>query len=150
MTAIEFILDSYTILVLLYFVAVSVGYAILLGISFRAVQDYVHRSRTIDYQAILQSELSTPISIIAPAYNESATIVQSVHSLLSLHYPSVEVIIVNDGSEDPTLDFLIKEFALRKSHRAYFPTNPAQEVRGIYVSTKRQWDNLVVMEKLMP
>jgi cellulose synthase/poly-beta-1,6-N-acetylglucosamine synthase-like glycosyltransferase len=148
MTPFEVILESYTAIVLIYFVATSVGYAILLAISFHAVRDYVHRSGTIDYRAILQSELSTPISIIAPAYNESATIVQSVHSLLSLHYPTTEVIIINDGSKDDTLNLLINEFALRKSHRAYFPSIPTEEVLGIYRSTKRQWDSLVVIDKI--
>ncbi|MFN3538097.1 MAG: hypothetical protein ACK4Y4_11675, partial [Brevundimonas sp.] len=40
------------------------------------------------------AEASPPIALLAPAYNEALTIVQSVRSLLSLRYPSFEVIVI--------------------------------------------------------
>ena len=35
------------------------------------------------------------------------TIVESVNSLLALHYPDFEVVVINDGSKDETLKRLI-------------------------------------------
>lgn len=147
MSTAEGILNVFSYLVLLYFLTVTGGYLFLLLVSYHAVRDYMHRTRAVDYHAILRSEFSTPISILAPAYNESATIVQSVHSLLSLDYPSTEVIVINDGSTDDTLRVLTEEFSLRRSSLACFPLLATKDVRGIYVSRRRQWDNLIVVDK---
>ena len=45
-----------------------------------------------------------PVSIIVPVYNEEAVIVQALQSLLALRYSTVEIIVVNDGSTDRTLE----------------------------------------------
>src|SRR5690606_30688414 len=86
-----------------------------------------------------------PVSFIVPAYNEQATIVSSVRSLLAMHYPEFEVIVTNDGSPDATLTELKQAFDLRA-----IPPNPhrfAQHapVRGAYRS--RTNPNLVVVDK---
>jgi cellulose synthase/poly-beta-1,6-N-acetylglucosamine synthase-like glycosyltransferase len=47
--------------------------------------------------------LTPKISVIVPAYNEEMTIADSFRSVLSLNYPDIEVIFVNDGSVDQTL-----------------------------------------------
>jgi cellulose synthase/poly-beta-1,6-N-acetylglucosamine synthase-like glycosyltransferase len=52
------------------------------------------------------------ISILAPAYNEEATIISSTQSFLMLNYPSYEVIVINDGSKDKTLGKLKAAFQL--------------------------------------
>ena len=57
---------------------------------------------------------STPyvpgVSIVAPAYNEEVTVVDNVRSLLRQDYPNFEIVIVNDGSKDRTLEKLIENF----------------------------------------
>jgi len=63
---------------------------------------------------IIKSNNSLGVSIIAPAFNEGLTIISNVKSLLSQEYPKFEVIIVNDGSSDDTLEQLIQEFSLIK------------------------------------
>jgi cellulose synthase/poly-beta-1,6-N-acetylglucosamine synthase-like glycosyltransferase len=65
-----------------------------------------------EYAAIdeaLASPLTPPISILLPAYNEEAGVVESVNALLQLRYPEFEVIVVNDGSKDSTLERLSAE-----------------------------------------
>jgi cellulose synthase/poly-beta-1,6-N-acetylglucosamine synthase-like glycosyltransferase len=72
------------------------------------------------------------VSIIAPAFNEERTIVESVTALLSLRYPDYEVIVVNDGSLDETLSQLVDHFELVRADvfvHGYLRTQP---VRGIY------------------
>jgi cellulose synthase/poly-beta-1,6-N-acetylglucosamine synthase-like glycosyltransferase len=72
------------------------------------------------------------ISIIAPAYNEEKTVVESARSLLNLNYPDYEVIIVNDGSKDETLLNLIKEFNLVRVDYRYSKSLETAPIRGIY------------------
>ncbi len=49
------------------------------------------------------ADLALPISVIAPAFNEELSIVESVKALLALEYPEHEVIVVNDGSSYKTM-----------------------------------------------
>ena len=44
------------------------------------------------------------VSIIAPAYNEGKCIEASIRSLLILDYPRYEVLVIDDGSSDDTLE----------------------------------------------
>ena len=91
-------------------------------------------------------ESAPPISLMAPAFNEERTIVESVRSLLNLNYPEFEVIVVNDGSTDGTMDVLAKEFGLTPIHRSYRSAVPCASIRGIYAA-KRQ-PRLVVVDKV--
>ncbi|MBD3680031.1 MAG: glycosyltransferase [Rhodobacteraceae bacterium] len=80
------------------------------------------------------SEVFPPISIIVPAYNESAGIVETVRSLVALQYPTFEIIVVNDGSRDATLDKLVDAFEMELLDRPYESAIVHEEVRGIYGS----------------
>ena len=71
---------------------------------------------------------------MAPAYNEAATVEDSVLSLLALDYPRFEVIVINDGSRDDTLDVLKKRFDLEPVERDYEPAAAHAPIRGIYRS----------------
>jgi cellulose synthase/poly-beta-1,6-N-acetylglucosamine synthase-like glycosyltransferase len=91
------------------------------------------------------SPFTPPVSIVLPAYNESAGIVPSVHSLLDLRYPRHEVVVVNDGSTDDTLERLRAAFDLvpvRQALRTRLATAP---VRAAFVS--RTHPNLSVLDK---
>jgi cellulose synthase/poly-beta-1,6-N-acetylglucosamine synthase-like glycosyltransferase len=44
------------------------------------------------------------VSIFVPCYNESGTIEATLHSLLEVDYPAYELLVVNDGSRDDTLE----------------------------------------------
>ncbi len=50
------------------------------------------------------------VSVIVPAYNEEVSIVHCTELLLEQDYPDYEVILVNDGSRDKTLEVLLKHF----------------------------------------
>jgi cellulose synthase/poly-beta-1,6-N-acetylglucosamine synthase-like glycosyltransferase len=69
-----------------------------------------------------------------PAHNEGPTIVETIRSLLALRYARLEIVVINDGSTDDTLERLIAEFGLRPTPRVYWQQLRCKPVRGIYWS----------------
>ncbi|MCW3842933.1 bifunctional polysaccharide deacetylase/glycosyltransferase family 2 protein [Micromonospora yasonensis] len=57
-------------------------------------------------------EVTAPVSVIVPAYNEAANIAATVRSLVASAYPTLEVIVVDDGSSDGTAD-IVERMGLR-------------------------------------
>ena len=86
-----------------------------------------------------------PISILVPAYNEEATISGSIRSLLQLSYPEYEVVVINDGSKDGTLDALVREFGLEPFPEAYYAQIRTAEVRSVWRS--QRYPQLKVIDK---
>jgi len=62
----------------------------------------VARSRSLDDQPAEPPPAPPPVSVIVPARNEARNIERCVRSLLNTHYPSIEVIVVDDHSTDGT------------------------------------------------
>src|SRR5688572_9795318 len=91
------------------------------------------------------SGLEPPVSLLVPACNEEATIASSVRSLLQLDYPEFEIVVVNDGSGDGTLEALKAAFDLAPFPEAYWRRLESKPVRGIYRS--RTTSNLRVIDK---
>lgn len=133
--------------IFVYSLIVMFLYIILIIFSAFEMKRYIRKNGYVDYKTILVSDLAPSVSIIAPAYNESSNIVDNVHSLLSLHYNNYEVIVVNDGSIDPTLAKLIAAFDLKRVDFAFNPTIPTQQIRGIYRSGTPGNTRLVVVDK---
>ena len=122
---------------IIYFLMMVIGYFIL----------RLNRTRLTpqEFDALQKSPLVPEAAVIAPAYNESVTVQESVNGMLKLRYPNYEVIVVNDGSKDDTLDILIREFRLYKSSRAQSGMLPHKPIRAIYES--RDPIRLVVIDK---
>jgi cellulose synthase/poly-beta-1,6-N-acetylglucosamine synthase-like glycosyltransferase len=91
------------------------------------------------------SDEAPAIAVLAPAYNEEVTIVQSVNSLLSLRYPDFEVIVINDGSKDGTLQQLISGFGLEPVERFHELAVDHRPIRGLYASPRLP--RLLVIDK---
>lgn len=134
-----------TICVLVYFVLLNGGYLML---NFLAMFALRRRSQeaVLDDLPQVYSALEPPISILVPAFNEEATIATSVRSMLQLSYSEMEVIVINDGSSDRTLQVLIDEFALVPFPEAYRIQLETKPVRAIYRSTR--FPNLRVVDKV--
>jgi cellulose synthase/poly-beta-1,6-N-acetylglucosamine synthase-like glycosyltransferase len=141
------IVSAYLVFVVFYFICVNLVYTIFLVVSYRAIVNHIRLNAFSDYRKIVQSNLTYPVSIIAPAFNEEPTVVESVKSLLKLNFGKYEVLIVNDGSSDHTLQRLIQEFDLHKTNHFYYPMIPARFVNGIYESNKPEYHNLMVIDK---
>ncbi len=110
------------------------------------IRNYYHTKNT-NYDAIISSPFAPMITVIAPAYNESVTIVENIKALLALYYPSFEIVVVNDGSKDNTLEKAIEAFDLEKVTYVFDYKIPCQEIRGIYKSRKKAFNNLTVVDK---
>jgi cellulose synthase/poly-beta-1,6-N-acetylglucosamine synthase-like glycosyltransferase len=127
-------LRLFWLLVTGFFVVVNTIYLIQLLLAFGAVRRRMRALSIEDFRDMRESGLAPPISILVPAYNEGKNIIASVRSLLELRYPRLEVVVVNDGSSDDTLEQLIAEFGLQLTPRVYWQRIRSKPVRGIYWS----------------
>jgi cellulose synthase/poly-beta-1,6-N-acetylglucosamine synthase-like glycosyltransferase len=132
-------------LVLSYFFAINLVYTLLLLISVRESRRHGRRMGFGGYDVILRSPLTLPISVLMPAYNEESTIVQAVQALRLQKYGEFEIVVVDDGSTDSTLQRLVEAFDLEKVDRPLRLTVPCGRVQAVYVS--RQVANLTVVAK---
>jgi cellulose synthase/poly-beta-1,6-N-acetylglucosamine synthase-like glycosyltransferase len=122
-------------------------YIILAILSYSAILKHVRFQKFLEEETLFKSNYLTGVSVVAPAYNEGVNIVYNVRSLLSLTYPKYEVIIVNDGSTDDTLQKLITEFELVKVDFYYEEHIPTKSVRGHYKSKNPIYSKLLVVDK---
>ena len=129
----------------IYFMTVNSIYLTLLILSVRGASDRVNLWNIKKETLLFEHGLLPSISIIAPAYNEEKSIIESVTSLLNLKYPTYEVIVVNDGSKDKTIDVLIEHFELERKHPFFKMSINTKALRGVYIN--RHIPNLVVIDK---
>lgn len=128
-----------------YFTALGFSQILLFALSARALRA-MKVARFIDVGTDLLDPHAMPrVALIVPAYGEEATIVESVKALCQIDYPSLEIVVVNDGSKDATMDVLRDAFALERSTLARSGTIATQPVRGFYRSRNRP--NLCVVDK---
>ncbi len=99
-------------LCLAFFVGINLGYLALTIIAFIQLPKIVQSHTLLRELPQPHTNFEIPISLMMAAYNEEAVIVESVYSLLQIDYPKYEIVVVNDGSSDRTLEVLIEEFDL--------------------------------------
>jgi len=134
-------------LFLLYGSAVAITYSWIGIYALGAVKRYKKENTFTDYNIIATNPDAPGFSLIAPAYNEGMTIVENVRSLLSLYYHNLEIIIVNDGSKDHSMQILIDAYELESV--AYFVQGKidTRAVKGIYKSINPAFKKLIVVDK---
>lgn len=98
--------------VLAYFLALNTSYLGLIALAVGEFRRHVRRRSWADLDAAYADPLTLGVSVVMPAYNEEATIVESVRAMLSLQHPRFEVVVVVDGSTDRTFEVLQREFDL--------------------------------------
>ncbi|MGA9239847.1 glycosyltransferase family 2 protein, partial [Robiginitalea sp.] len=107
----------------------TIGY-----LSSRSSLHYRKKHSIGDLSNLLDTPLAPSITIIAPAYNESLTIVENVRSLLALRYGNYDIMVVNDGSEDDTLKRLIEAYDLFQTSYDVDREWPSKPIKAIYKS----------------
>ncbi|MFB6262403.1 MAG: glycosyltransferase family 2 protein [Bradymonadaceae bacterium] len=132
--------------IIVYFVVLNSFYGLLILLSLLEVaRRKSDRLPELDSE-ILRHGTAPPVTVIAPAYNEQETIVDSVRALLDVEYPDFEVVVVNDGSRDQTLETLREAFDLEPADRVVHRRIETEPVKTIYRSEHD--DRLVVADKV--
>jgi cellulose synthase/poly-beta-1,6-N-acetylglucosamine synthase-like glycosyltransferase len=147
LNTLENIINHFEIFTAFYSVSYILIYLVLALFSFKAIKDYHNSKYFLHKDILIKSNHAIGVSIVAPAFNEATTIVYNVKSLLLQEYPKFEVIIINDGSTDDTLEKLIQEFSLVKVDFFYQEKIVTQPVRGHYKSTNPIYAKLLVVDK---
>lgn len=130
------VLQAFNYVVLGYFILLNVVYLSMSLVAFRALQRYGRRLDTVDVTDLITSAGAPPITLIAPAFNEEATCVESVRSLRGVEYPDYEILLINDGSNDSTLDRLKEAFELVPAPRVPTAELHTARIRAVYRSRK--------------
>src|ERR1700744_3568568 len=138
----------YQFAVFLYGTTLLLAYGVLACLSLVSIRRYMKKNASVDYNVIVESPLAPGISVIAPAFNEGVTIISNVRSLLTFNYPKYEVIIINDGSTDDTLEKLINEFELVEVEFAFRERLNCKPIKRIFKSTNHAYDKLAVVDKI--
>lgn len=142
------IIELFHYLFFIFSATAIASYLVLAFISAIETIEYKRKNSYVNYKEIMSSNSAPSISIIAPAYNESLNIVENVRSLLSNHYVNYDVIIINDGSKDDSLEKLIEVYNLVQVDYLINEQIPTQPLRnGIYKSTNPAFEKLIIVDK---
>jgi len=118
-----------------YYLASNLTYLAMLLVALKTSAAHQHRLESHRVKWIQDTPLAPPITLIVPAHNEESSIRIGVRNLLELDYPELQVIVVNDGSEDRTLEEMREEFRLRPVRSVYVTEMKSAPVRALYRSS---------------
>lgn len=139
-------LDAWAMFVFVYFITLAISFMLFTTTAWVSLRRYERARHYSPAQEAFASPLTPGISVILPAYNEETGVVASVRSLLAAHYPSFEIVVVNDGSNDGTLARLQEAFDLVPVRFTLRETLQSQQVHQVYVG--RTQPELVVVDKV--
>lgn len=138
------LVNSVTIFFILYFLLINGTYLVVHVFGLVFLHKSVKEKKIRSAYEPKASPFTPGMAILVPAYNEAPVIVSSIRSLLNLEYPDYEVVVVNDGSTDDTLERLQTAFDLEKLDASYPVDLPSEKVRAIYAASEA---DLVVLDK---
>ena len=117
-----------------YYLVCNLVYLTLLIVALKTSMAHQRHLQSLRLAWLKETPLVPPITVVVPAHNEEKSIRMAARNLLDLDYPELEVIVVNDGSKDRTLQELQEEFRLRPVNVVYIAHTPGAAVRGLYRS----------------
>jgi cellulose synthase/poly-beta-1,6-N-acetylglucosamine synthase-like glycosyltransferase len=118
----------------IYYLSGNLVYLVALIIALKTSAAHQREIESFRLRWIMESPLAPPITLLVPALNEEKSIRLSIRNLLELDYPELEVIVINDGSKDRTLQELQNEFRLRPIRMVYVQEILSAGIRGLYRS----------------
>lgn len=145
MNIVASVFDVIVTLIFIYFIVMHGIYFLLIILGMFAQKKYHSGIQLGEFKRIENSTLSLPVSIVVSAYNEEKMIIPTLQNVLQLRYPEYEVIVVNDGSEDRTLELLLAYFSMHKIDMVYKKNLEIKHVRGVYRSAT--YPKLLVIDK---
>lgn len=143
----DYFLHFFQYRVFFYIALMIIGCVTLTIMAYIGIKRYKWKFTKKEDKILRESPYAPGISVIAPAYNEETTIITNVNSMLTLDYPLYEVVIVNDGSKDRTLDLLIEEFDLVETPFAYMEKIKTKPFKRIFKSTNPKYSKLTIVDK---
>ncbi|EMA63643.1 glycosyl transferase family 2 [Halorubrum distributum JCM 13561] len=133
------------VFIVTYYLLINAGYLLIHVLALFQLRDSVRESSWNPSFRAFDTPFYPGVAMVVPAYNEAANIVESVRSMLALNYPDQEIVVVNDGSSDATLDRLEEAFGLRPVDAEVPYDVPSEPIRGVYRSATHE--NLLVVDK---
>lgn len=118
---------------LVYFICINLVYLALNFIAMFAILRYV-REHGASFRIKNFADYQPPVSILVPAHNEERTIISTVRSMLRLGYPNFEVVVINDGSTDGTLQTVVDAFGLVEFPEAYRSRLKTAHVKRVFAA----------------
>lgn len=128
-----------------YFLFLSAFYLFLAFLGYIEGRKRSWESQTEDYPLAYLSSNAISVSIIIPARNEEGWVADALLSVLNLNYPKYEVIIVDDGSQDKTLEIINKILELKPLDMPYVKHYKDGVIQTIFQSLK--YPNVTVISK---
>lgn len=129
-----------TIYILSYIIAHFVLYFLSTVMIFR----YYHKKNALRLPTIDERILPS-VAILVPAYNESLVINDTLNHLVTLDYPNYNIVVINDGSSDETMDVLHKEHQLQPVSIEATTDLTHQPIKSVWRSRKDP--RIVVIDK---
>ncbi|MFN2450068.1 MAG: glycosyltransferase [Candidatus Baltobacteraceae bacterium] len=146
MSLVHHVFNAFSWFAIAYTFFVDATYYLFTIMAFFALHRHIHTRTRERLERIFRSRLVPPISIVLPAWNEEATVVDSVRGMLRQLYSQYELIVVNDGSTDGTLARLTEAFRLERIEKTYTDDIATAPVRAVYSSY--EYTRLTVVDKL--
>jgi cellulose synthase/poly-beta-1,6-N-acetylglucosamine synthase-like glycosyltransferase len=120
--------------IMVYMLIVITFYSVVMLISILQLRREYKLDREKTYSDYSEDLFTKPVSIIVPAYNEEAGIVHSIRSLLSIIYPVFEIVVVNDGSSDRTLESVIESYDMKEIQKVVRWQVDSKPIKRVYQS----------------
>jgi cellulose synthase/poly-beta-1,6-N-acetylglucosamine synthase-like glycosyltransferase len=98
--------------VLTYVVLLDVAMLVLVLVGARRVLANRRWSGAEGHEQIFASPLTPAVSVLIPAHDEEAGILDTLSATLAQRYPSLEVVLVDDGSTDRTFELVAERYGL--------------------------------------
>lgn len=130
-----------------YLIVIGLFYALGTIYSYFKNKNYFKYQQLYPFSSLVNSPYASGVSLIAPAFNESQTIVDNTRSLLTLEYGKMEIIVVNDGSSDDSIEKLKDEFELYPIVFHQDGCLPTKAIRDVFKSKNKAFSNLIVVDK---
>jgi cellulose synthase/poly-beta-1,6-N-acetylglucosamine synthase-like glycosyltransferase len=138
----------YGYIIFFYSLALITSYVALLIMAYIYSSNYKRWSDDYIKHMVDSTPYVPGVSIVAPAYNEEKSVVDNVRSLLRQDYPNFEIVIVNDGSKDRTLEMLIENFDMVEVPYDYVEHIHCKPFKRLFRSSSFKYSKLVVVDKM--
>lgn len=124
---IDYLLQICTFIFISYLIfAIALGFIRML-ILFYFVKKQLNRKKIIREYIQTNQRIIQPyrpfVSVIIPIYNEEVVIKRTITSILNCDYPSLEILIIDDGSTDNTASIIDNNFSKCRNVRYIYKEN---------------------------